>query len=405
LQISVIEIGFFEFTQECFAKVRLSWKPFSVYQPNPGHLKSIVCGDICNSVKWFDLVKRETYKDGFPTMTKVTIQDVANHAKVSKATVSRVMNDDPNVATDLRDRVVASMASLDYQPNRAARRLKKNLNDVIGLLIPDIQNPFFASVLRGAEDLAYDHGIGLMPYSTADDVARQQTYLEMLQGEQVAGLVIVPVPQTQKETLLNLQRLGFPYVLLDRSVEGVSADGVRVDSLHGAFAAVQHLTSLGYKRIGMISGLSELSTGRERLQGYQLALAEAGLPYDLNLVKPGNFDAAGGYQRICDFMLASHPPDAIFVGSNLMMMGVLQAIRDLNIRVPEDVALIGFDDLPLSGLLSPPLTIVAQPTYEMGQEALRLLLHRLKNPHVLPRSVILPTQLIVRESCGAKLKR
>src|SRR5436190_1565836 len=222
-------------------------------------------------------------------MAKVTIQDVAEHAHVSKATVSRVLNGDPNVAQELQRRVQRTVEILGYQPNRAARRLKKNLNDVIGFLIPDISDPFFASMLRGAEDLAYEHGVGILPYSTSDDLIRQQVHLDMLEGERVAGLVIVPAPSTRPEMLMNMGHPSTPFVLLDRYMEGFIADSVRVDNGRGAYSAIQHLIGLGYTRIALMSGLPELSTGWERLQGYKLALSDAGLPFDESLVKSGYF--------------------------------------------------------------------------------------------------------------------
>lgn len=337
-------------------------------------------------------------------MAKTTIGDVAAHAGVSKATVSRVLNNDPNVAEDLRLRVQKSAKTLGYKPNRAARRLKKNLNDVVGFLIPGIQNPFFASILRGAEDLAYESGIGILPYSTADDVARQQVYLERLQGDHVAGIVIVAAPSTRADTFTSLSDANIPVVLLDRSSDEIDVDVVRVDSLRGAYLAVQHLIGLGYTRIGTISGLTELSTGRERLQGYRLALADAGLRAHEELITAGDFLESGGYNGMRRLMRLAEPPDAILVANNLMMVGALTAIRELGIRVPEQVALVGFDDLPLSALLTPPLTVMAQPTYELGREALRLLMQRMKTPDALPRTVTLPAQLIVRESCGAALR-
>jgi len=337
-------------------------------------------------------------------MAKVTIQDVAIHAHVSKATVSRVLNGDHGVAEELRLRVQQAAEALGYQPNRAARRLKKKLNDVIGFLIPDISDPFFASMLRGAEDLAYEHGIGILPYSTGDDLTRQQVHLDMLEGERVAGLVIVPAPFTQPEMLLNMGQPATPFVLLDRYMEAFEADSVRVDNLRGSYAAIRHLINLGYTRIAMISGLPELSTGRERLQGYRLALSDAGLPADDSLVKPGYFRFGGGYQATQDLILLSNPPEAIFVANILMMGGCLTAIRDLKAHVPEEVALIGFDDLPLGEVLCPPLTVVSQPMAELGREAVRLLLQRIQNPEAVSRIVTLPTQLIVRESCGALLR-
>ena len=343
----------------------------------------------------------------------VTMQDVADHAGVSKTTVSRVLNNDPTVSEELRLRIQASMETLEYQPNRAARRLRKQLNDVIGFVIPDVQNPFFAAVLRGAEDLAYEHGIGILPYSTVEDIDRQQAYIEMLQAEQIAGMVIVPATETKRELLVRLQRARMPFVLLDRWLDDFDADTVRVDNFRGAYDAVKHLINLGYNRIGIVAGLNDLSTEHERLRGYYSALSDAHITLDESLVKridetlikQGNFETENGYRLTRELLLSDNPPEAVFVTNTLKMYGTLRAANELNVQIPQQLATIAFDELPWSGELCPPLTTVAQPTYDLGRESMLLLLRRMREPQASFRTMILQTQLVIRESCGARLRQ
>jgi DNA-binding LacI/PurR family transcriptional regulator len=333
----------------------------------------------------------------------VTMQDVANYAGVSKTTVSRVMNNDPTVAPELRVRVSKAVHDLGYQPNRAARRLRASSSDVIGLIISDLQNPFFIAVMEGVEDMAYENQMSILLCNTGEDLERQQMYLNVMQAERVAGLILVPSPLTDPAMLNSLSQSGLPMVVLDRWIDGLDTDMVQVDNARGASSAVKHLIELGHQRIGMIVGSPTLSTGRERLRGYLDALNEAGIKREDDLIKTGNSRKEDGYDLARALMLSDAPPTAIFVGNSLMTLGALQALRELDLQIPQTVALVGFDDMPWSAELCPPLTTVAQPTYEYGREAVHLLLRRLAEPKAITRTVTLQTRLIIRESCGATL--
>lgn len=339
-------------------------------------------------------------------MAQTTMRDVAEYAKVSLSTVSRVLNNHASVDDELRERVMRAVRALGYQPNLAARRLRSNTSHVIGLIISDIENPFFTSVVRGVEDMAYADQRNVILCNTDEDPAKEQIYLEVMQAERVAGLIITPTHGDRKrEPYVKLQEMGIPVVLLDRNL-GLSAfDNVTVDNLNGAYQAVQHLIGLGKKRIALVTADTRLTTFQQRYEGYLKALNEAGLKPQKELIKVANPKAAGAYQSTLQLLQITQPPDAIFAGNNLMTLGVLSALRDQHFRVPEDIALVGFDDMPWSSQLSPPVTSVSQPTYELGQEATRLLLRRINNPDVHPQSVVLQTRLVVRESCGAQLQR
>lgn len=338
-------------------------------------------------------------------MATATIDDVAKYAQVSRATVSRVLNNNPTVDADMRARVMDAIQALGYQPNRAARRLRAQSSSVVGLIISDIQNPYFLSVIRGVEDAAYAEKMSLILCNSDEDPAKERMYLNVMQAEQVAGLIIVPAHSGNGQDLNELRQAGIPIILLDRVVKHVDVDAIKVDNEHGAFEAVTHLIDLGYRRIATIAGSRHLTTGRERYQGYRSALEAADIPLNEKWVKFGNFKTETGYDLARELMQDPEPPDAIFVANNLMSLGALRAFREQSIRVPEDVAIVGFDDLPWSGELYAPLTAVSQPTYELGKEAVNLLLGRLANPDSPVRTVVLQPRLIIRESCGAKLKR
>lgn len=334
-------------------------------------------------------------------MAQATIKNVAERAGVSKATVSRVLNNHPYVADDIRARVQQAMLELGYQPNRAARRLRAKSSDILGLIIPDIQNPLFQSVVRGIEDAAYAQQMNVVLCNTDDIPQKQMVYLRVMQAERAAGVLVVPTLSSDGDVLRPVQEAGTPIVLLDRDVDQFEADLVRTDNVHGAYAAVWHLAALGYKRIAIIAGSQYLTPGHERLRGYQNALEKAGLALDRTLIREGNFRVESGYTLARDLVTALNPPDAIFVSNNLMTLGALRALHELGIRIPEDVALVGFDDMPWAGDLYPPLTTVAQSGYELGQIAVELLLRRIAQPALPFRRVILQPQLVVRRSCGA----
>lgn len=337
-------------------------------------------------------------------MANVTIRDVATHAGVSRATVSRVLNNIPSVDEELRERVLIAVRALNYQPNRTARRLRAQTSSVIGLIISDIQNPYFISIIKGVEDVAYAHQMSLILCNSDEDPAKEQMYLHVLAAERVAGLVIVPSQNNDTQQLAQLKQMGIPVVLLDRFARDIEVDTVKVDNERGAYDAVRHLTALGYQRIAIITGVLTLTTGRERYMGYQMALAAAGLPHELALVKVGDFKTESGYRLTHELWRSSHPPDALFVCNNMMTLGALRALREMNVRVPQQLALVGFDDMPWSGDLYSPLTAVLQPTYELGAEAVNLLLRRLVAPNSPFQTVILQPRLIVRESCGIRLR-
>jgi DNA-binding LacI/PurR family transcriptional regulator len=333
-------------------------------------------------------------------MPAVTIQTVAEYACVSRATVSRVLNHNPTVNQDIRERVLEAARVLGYQPNRAARRLRTQSRDVVGVIISDIQNPHFTSVIRGIEDAAYEHQMNMVLCNSDENSTKLLKYLRLMQAEAVAGLIVVPAQVTADAAALrNLQADGMAVIVLDRTLSGVPVDTVKVDNVRGACEGVKHLLHLGYRRIGII--YPDVATGHERYQGYVQAFDAWGLRVNPRLVAAADYRSSDHAYRITRELLSSaEPVEALFTANNLATLGALHALRELGRRVPADVALVGFDDMPWAEELYTPLTVVAQPTYELGQQAVQMLLRRLDHPGAPFETVALPTRLIVRASCG-----
>lgn len=330
-----------------------------------------------------------------------TMKDVAELAGVSTATVSRVLTGKTNVSPELRARVLKAVEELDYQPSRVARSLRVRTTQIIGLIISDIRNPFFTSVVRGVEDVAYANGYTLILCNSDEDPAKERLYIDVMRAERVAGIIISPTSETNEYYKLLLES-GISIVSMDRRMRGLEVDTVVVNNVEGAYQAVSHLIKLGHKRIGLIGGPTMITTGRERQEGYEKALKEHGLAVTPGLIKVGDFKQESGYQRANEFLEVEDPPTALFVANNLMTLGALNAIHERGLKIPQDIAIVGFDDMPWAPSLEPPLTVIAQPTYELGRAAAEALLGRITDRDRPVREVKLATTLIVRKSCGQR---
>lgn len=335
-------------------------------------------------------------------MKRATIRDVAKTAGVSLSTVSRVLHRHPAVNSDIQQRVLRAIDELDYQPNRSAQRLRSKLGSVIGLIISDIENPFFTSIVRGVEDVAYANQMTVVLCNTDEDPAKQERYIGVMQEEGVAGLIIAPAHSDSYESLQPLRELGIPTVLLDRDIGDEKSDAVCVDNVAGAYTATQHLITANRKRIAIVNGDTHIKTFADRYQGYRRALIDGNIKINKNYVVEVPPKIERSLQATLELLQLKPRPDAIFAGNNLITIGVLKAIKQLKLSIPEEIALVGFDDMPWSSELCPPITSVAQPTYELGQEAARLLIRRLRDNDGFHQTITLHTRLIVRESCGAK---
>jgi LacI family transcriptional regulator len=331
-----------------------------------------------------------------------TIRDVAEKAGVSVSTVSHVINETRFVSEGTRARVLAAMEELSYKPNRLARSLRRKdkATHTLGLLIPDSTNPFFAEVLRGIEDASFDAGYSVILCNSDDDPDKELNYLNVLLSKQVDGIVLVSAG-THKSSLELLSRRNGKVVMVDREIEGADLDSVVVDNEEGGYAAVQYLLDLGHQRIGCITGPSPLTPSAGRSQGYHQALQQVGIPLDDALVVAGDFRPQSGYTGAKKLLAPPSPPTAIFACNDMMAVGAMRAINEAGLRVPADISVIGFDDIALASFTIPPLTTVAQPSYEMGMLAAEVLLQRLQDPNSSPRRERLSPSLVIRNSCQA----
>ena len=324
----------------------------------------------------------------------IGLDEVARVAGVSPATASRALHRPELVALRTRERVEKAAAELGYRPNVLARGLRTRGSRTIGLIVTDILNPFHATIAKGVQDTAEVHGYTVLMFNSDEQPGKERRALETLHGHLPMGLIVVPTAQT-RENLAIVD--GLPTVELDRASGKEGAHTVMVDNVAGAREAVTHLTNLGHRHIGMIVGNLDISTARERLQGYREALEDAGLPYDERLVLPGNHRESDGRLAALRLLSRRLPPTALFVGNNEMTVGAVLATRELGLEIPRNLSLIGFDDSRWAQTMFPALSVVSQPTYELGQLACQHLLSMIGGQP--PQgSVRLPTRMIHRQS-------
>lgn len=331
----------------------------------------------------------------------VTIKDVARHSGVSSMTVSRVINDSERVSPETRQRVEKAIAELGYVPSRLARGLIRQKTGTLALIVPDVANPFFTLIVRGAEDAARRAGYRMILCDTRADLAIEREVIEEMIAHRVEGIAIAPVSDRSRGHLDRLQRFGVQFVLIDRTVPGVECDVVVGDSEGGARRLVEHLISLGHRRIGFIVESDDVSTARDRRQGYEAALKAAGLPLDPDLIVRSTVDPQGGLDGMRELLELEDPPTAVFTVNNLVALGAIEGVRASGLDVPDDIALVCFDDIEYASRLYPFLTVMAQPAETIGTLGTQLLLERIEGrAPEQPRIVVLPAQFIVRRSCG-----
>jgi LacI family transcriptional regulator len=339
--------------------------------------------------------------NGESTPKSITIFDVAREAGVSYSTVSRVVNHFPRVNPETRARVQAAMEKLGYVANLQARSLAGGRSGMLGLLVYDLENSYMTELVRGvdAEVSALDYD--LMLATTHQRRQKESAYVTRLAHGLVDGLLIV-LPRSLDAYLKDLQTLQVPYVLIDYAATNTPQHhAVTATNLQGMQDGVEHLLGLGHRRIGFVTGRLETDSARMRLAGYKAALESHGIPIDPTLIGEGDFLEGSGYTCGQHLLDLDPPPTAIVASSDTSAFGVIRAITERGLRVPDDISVIGFDDLPEAGYMYPPLTTVRQPIREMGRVATRLLVEAIMTPAMTPRQVLLPTELKVRHSTAA----
>jgi DNA-binding LacI/PurR family transcriptional regulator len=339
-------------------------------------------------------------KTKIPAIQKAaTIRQVAELAGVSIATVSRVFAGADQVSGELIERVQTAARSLNYKPNRIAQNLRLKTTNTAALVISDIENPFFTSVVRGVERVLRGAGYSLLLTNSDEDEKIELEHLLNLRAEGVAGIILAPTYEDSRryEQLVQADML---IVAIDRIPRNLKIDRVTVNNLDGSHSAVNHLVEQGHTKIGFIAGLPKISTSYERQLGFEQSMKAHGLEIHPEWVQNGLFRRENGFQAMMNILELDDRPTAVITANNMMTLGALQAIYECHLTIPDDIAIVGFDDMPWAGSLNPPLTVVAQPTHELGRAAAQLLLARIQD-HNRPYShVILDTQLIVRKSSG-----
>lgn len=334
-----------------------------------------------------------------------TIRDVARHAGVSPMTVSRVINGGHLVSEETRQTVEASIRELGYVPNVLARGLSVQRTRILALIVPDVANPFFTMIVRGAEVVARQAGYRVILCNTENDPDQERVYVEAMLAHRVEGILLAPASDSSGATIRLIEHHQVPVVLVDRSVIGLKSDLVQGDGVGDARLLIEHLILAGRRRIAMIAGVDDVSTTRDRKSGYRLALEAAGIAFDPGMVMASNFSPDGGYQAIQRLLWMEKRPDAIFAINNLVAVGAVRALREQRISIPTDIALVCFDDIDHAAMICPFLTVMQQPAESYGRIATDLLLARVSGAASEPhRTIILSAELIVRESCGARRK-
>jgi DNA-binding LacI/PurR family transcriptional regulator len=326
-----------------------------------------------------------------------TVKDVAKCAGVSVATVSRVVNNQGNVSPQVRDRVQQAIGALGYRPSRTAQRLRAKHGRVLGLIISDIQNPFFTAVARGIEDVAYQHDYSLILCNTDEDSTKEHLYLDVMRAEAVAGVMLASTVEEHSHVRQLIEN-GIPVVAIDRMLKEPKVDTVFVDGVQGTLELMSHLIEMGHRRIGFVGGPLTISTLRERRDGYLLAHQQHGLTASPELMRFGEPKPMGGYACAQELLRLQPPPTALFASNNMLTLGALHAIQERGLRIPDDISIVCFSDMPWFALLQPPLTAISQPDYELGQRAAELLLERLEQPDKPMTRLQLKLSLIVRAS-------
>jgi LacI family transcriptional regulator len=323
---------------------------------------------------------------------------IAKRAKVSLGTVSHVINGSAAVREPLRQRVLEAINALGYQPSQLARGLRRDYTNMIGMIIPDITNPFFPALVRAAEDVAYSHLYRLVLCNSDNDPQKEASYLSELQTYLPAGLLVIPAVTSELREPPMRNGRPTPTVCIDRMPEGWKGDAVRASNEEGAYAATLHLIDHGHRKIATIAGPPHLTNARERLDGFRRALKEAGIALPAEYVVHGQFDRKSGLDAALRLLRPPSRPTAIFAGNDLMAMGALLAVRELGLQCPEDVSIVGFDNIDTAELLQPSLTTVQQPVYRLGTAAAELLVQRINGLDDTPREMVLETELIRRNS-------
>jgi LacI family transcriptional regulator len=325
------------------------------------------------------------------------MKQVAEKAGVSITTVSHVLNQTRVVSKDVQERVLAVIHELHYIPSAVARSLKNDKTHTIGMVVPNSSNPYFAELIQGIEDAAFELGYSIILCNSYDDPKKQVAYIRVLMEKRIDGLILVSSGSDSELTQL-LSNETIPKVLVDRELSGISADCVETDHEDGGYRATRYLIELGHRDIACVSGPQHLLASSARVEGFRRALREARIKPRADHVIYSDFSSKGGFSAFQQLLALRHRPTAVFAGNDLMAIGGICAANVQQVRVPDDLSVIGYDDIALASYCSPPLTTISQPKHEIGALSARILVERIANIHLSLRRKMLAPSLVIRSS-------
>ncbi len=334
---------------------------------------------------------------------KVTIKDIARFAGVSTTTVSKIINNkDENISEATRKKVLGLMKEYNYVPNKIAQSLVTKKTKTIGLVIPDIRNPFFPELARGAEDKANEKGYNIIFCNTDDDIEKEENYINMLVEKMVDGIIFTAASKRSYE-FKTVEKFPVPIVLVDRDVEVEGIKGkVTVDTFVGGYEGTKHLLELGHEEIVFLSGPLKNNTSINRLKGYKKALENFNIEPKENNILEGEYKSEWGYEIVKRLLEKGKKFSGLFCANDLIAIGAIKALKERNLKVPEDVSVVGFDDIYISRLIDPDLTTIRQPNYEMGYQSVEMLIDILENKEGYKENIDLIPKLIIRKSTAKR---
>lgn len=335
--------------------------------------------------------------------TEPTIHDIARELNISASTVSRALNNHPRISLKTKEKIKAEAERLGYRPNTLASNLRNKKSNTIGIVVPLINRHFFSSVISGIEDIAFKAGYNVVISQSNDQAAKEISIVQSMFSNRVDGLIISIAMQSDTFDHLKLfSKKKVPLVFFDRAVPEIETDKIVVDDFTGGFRVTQHLIEQGYQRIAHLAGNLNLMTYLDRKRGYMQALKENNIAYDESLVIINTLTSEEGIKAIDQLMSLSNPPDALFCGNDTTALSSMIYLRDKGFKIPQQMGIVGFSNEPFSKVVSPSISTIAQPGFEMGQKAAQLLIRQIESREANYQTIVLPTELIIRESSNRK---
>lgn len=337
---------------------------------------------------------------------QATLRDIARQLDLSISTVSRALQGSPDINKDTRQAVIEMAAKLHYEPNQVAQNLRKNKTNTLGIIIPDLATHFFSATLSGFQEVAAGKNYNVMICQSNESYEEEMRTIQTLMASRVDGLIISLSKETRTyDHLKNLHTRGIPLVFFDRVCDEIDTSRIIVDDYDGAMRATEHLLEMGYRRIAHLSGPENMSISKNRLRGYMDALKKHDVPIEPELVRHSSLTECDIVQQVHELLNLSSPPDALFAIHDPAAIQAMQVIKGKGLRVPEDMALVGFNNEPVTSLIEPSLTTIAQPAYQMGQLAARHILEQITRPaDFIPQKIVLKTELVIRNSSKRKVR-